>query len=255
MRLEGKTALITGAGSGIGAAIAKRFAAEGAAVAVLDIRGENAQRVAAAIAKEGGRAIALTADVSREGDVRQAITDTVQAFGTLHVLVNNAAITAAKTIEATSEEDWDRILAVNLKSMFWTCKYALSYLKETRGAVRNIGSMVGVHGQEESLAYCASKGGVLAFTKAFALDVARYGIRANTLCPASVSTPLMEQWLSEQPDPEAVRSRIVRRHPLGWISTPEEIASAALFLVSGDASFITGIDLWVDGGSSLGYKS
>ncbi len=255
MRLRDKVALITGGGSGIGEATARRFAAEGAVVAVADLNQAGAEGVAAAIRQAGGRAHAITADVAREDDVRAMLKATHAEFGALHILMNNAAIFVDNDVEGTTEAEWDRIMNINVKSLFWTCKYAMPYLKQTKGVILNIASMVGVHAQPHSIAYCTSKGAVIAFTKALALDCAGFGIRANTLCPASVTTPLMNYFIDLQPDPEAMRASVAARHPLGYISSPEEMANAALFLVSDEASFVTGIELYADGGGTLGYKT
>ncbi len=255
MRLQDRVALITGAGSGIGAAAARRFAAEGAAVAVVDVNKAGADAVAAEIQAAGGRALALAADVAQEDDVRAMVRETTHTLGALHILVNNAAIFVDKDVESTTEDEWDRIMDINVKSLLWTCKYALPALKATKGVILNVASMVGVHAQPNSIAYCTSKGAVIAFTKALALDCAPYGIRANTLCPASVTTPLMEGFINMQPDPDAMRASVAARHPLGYISSPKEMADAALFLVSDEASFVTGTELHADGGGTLGYKS
>ena len=255
MRLQDRVALITGGGSGIGEATARRFAAEGAAVAIVDLNLEGAERVASAIRQAGGRAHAIVADVAREDDVRAMLQETHNEFGALHILMNNAAIFVDNDVEDTTEAEWDRIMNINVKSLFWTCKYAMPYLKETKGVILNVASMVGVHAQPHSIAYCTSKGAVIAFTKALALDCAQYGVRANTLCPSSVATPLFESFLNMQPDPDEARASVSARAPLGYISSPEQIADAALFLVSDEASFVTGIELYADGGGTLGYKT
>lgn len=255
MRLENKVALITGAGSGIGEAMARRFAGEGAAVAIADRNEEGAARVAAAIQNDGGRALATVADVAAEDDVRAMLQKSLDEFGALHILVNNAAVYVDKDVEGTTEAEWDHIMDINLKSLLWTCKHALPALRETRGNILNVASMVGVHAQPHSIAYCASKGGVIAFTKALALDCAQFDVRANTLCPSSVNTPLFKSFLNMQPDPAAAEAGIAGRAPLGRISEPEELADAALYLVSDEARFVTGTELCVDGGGTLGYKS
>ena len=255
MRLQDRVALITGGGSGIGEATARRFAAEGAAVAIVDLNLEGAERVASAIRQAGGRAHAIVADVAREDDVRAMLQETHNEFAALHILMNNAAIFVDNDVEDTTEAEWDRIMNINVKSLFWTCKYAMPYLKETKGVILNVASMVGVHAQPHSIAYCTSKGAVIAFTKALALDCAQYGVRANTLCPSSVATPLFESFLNMQPDPDEARASVSARAPLGYISSPEQMADAALFLVSDEASFVTGIELYADGGGTLGYKT
>lgn len=255
MRLQDKVALITGGGSGIGEAMALRFAAEGAAVAVADLNQEGAERVVSAIVQAGGQAHAVVADVASESDVRAMLDESHNQFGALDILVNNAAIYVDKDVEDTTEDEWDRIMNINVKSLYWTCKYALPTLKETKGVVLNVASMVGVHAQPHSIAYCTSKGAVITFTRALALDCAQYGVRANTLCPSSVNTPLFESFLNMQPDPDAARASVAARAPLGRISTPEQMADAALFLVSDEASFFTGTELYADGGGTLGYRT
>ncbi|MCY4436229.1 MAG: SDR family oxidoreductase [Chloroflexi bacterium] len=255
MRLQGKVALITGGGSGIGEAMALRFAAEGAATAIVDLNQKGAERVVSAIQKTGGRAHAIAADVASENDVRAMLAETQDRFGPLDILVNNAGIYVDKDIEGTTEDEWDRIMNVNVKSLLWTCKYALPSLKETKGVILNIASMVGVHAQPHSIAYCASKGAVITFTRALALDCAQYGVRANSLCPSSVATPLFESFLNVQPDPDEARAGVAARAPLGYISSPEQMADAALFLVSDESSYFTGTELYADGGGTLGYKT
>lgn len=255
MRLQDKVALITGGGSGIGKAMALRFAAEGAAVSIVDLNQEGADRVVADIKQAGGRAQATIADVSSEHDVRAMLEDSQTELGALDILVNNAAIYVDKDIEGTTEDEWDRIMNINVKSLYWTCKYALPALKASKGVVLNVASMVGVHAQPHSIAYCTSKGAVITFTRALALDCAQYGVRANTLCPSSVATPLFESFLNMQPDPDAARAGVAARAPLGYISSPEQMADAALFLVSDEASFFTGTELHADGGGTLGYKT
>ena len=255
MRLRDKVALITGAGSGIGEATARRFAAEGAAVAIVDLNQAGAESVASAIRQAGGRAHAIVADVAREDDVRAMLQETQENLGALHILMNNAAIFVDNDVEDTTESEWDRIMDINVKSLFWTCKHALPSLKETKGVVLNVASMVGVHAQPHSIAYCTSKGAVITFTRALALDCAQYGIRAVTLCPSSVATPLFESFIQMQSDPEATRASVAGRAPLGYISSTEQMADAALFLVSDEASYLTGTELYADGGGTLGYRT
>lgn len=255
MRLQDKVALITGGGSGIGEAMAVRFAAEGASVAIAELNLAGAERVVSAIEQAGGRAHAIAADISSENDVRAMLEESEAQFGALDILVNNAAIYVDNDVEGTTEDEWDRIMNINVKSLFWTCKYALPSLKETKGVVLNVASMVGVHAQPHSIAYCTSKGAVITFTRALALDCAQYGVRANALCPSSVATPLFESFLNMQPDVDAVRAGVSARAPLGYISSPQQMADAALFLVSDEATFITGTELYADGGGTLGYRT
>jgi NAD(P)-dependent dehydrogenase (short-subunit alcohol dehydrogenase family) len=254
-RLHDKVALITGGGSGIGRASCVLFAREGARVVVADLDEAAAQETAALIERQDGQALAVRCDVTSSTDIRAAIHTTVERYGRLNILFNNAGRHLPKDAEATSEEEWDAILATNLRSVFLTVKYAAGELKRTRGAIVNMASMVALLGQASSVAYSASKGGIVALTKSLALDYASYGVRVNCLCPSAVATPLLVRWIEEQADPAATRAAVDRLHPLGWTAAPEEIAAAALFLVSDEAAFITGIALPVDGGSGLGYRA
>jgi NAD(P)-dependent dehydrogenase (short-subunit alcohol dehydrogenase family) len=254
-RLRDKVALIMGGGSGIGRASCVLFAREGARVVVADLNEAAAQETAAIIERQDGQALAVRCDVTISTDIRAAIRATVERYGQLDILFNNAGRHLPKDAEATSEEEWDAILATNLRSVFLAVKYAAGELKRTRGVIVNMASMVALLGQANSVAYSASKGGIVALTKSLALDYASYGVRVNCLCPAGVVTPMLEQWIEEQADPVATRAAVDRIHPLGWTARPEEIATAALFLASDEAAFITGIALPVEGGSGLGYRA
>lgn len=252
-RLEGKVAFITGAAKGIGAGCARVFASEGACVVIADIDEAGGERIAAEIAGAGGRAWYRHTDVTRAGSIRESIEATLARHGHLDILLNNAGTHIPKGAEALSEDEWDFLLALNLKSAFLTTKYALPALRASRGTIINMSSLVGLLGQANSVAYCASKGGLIALTKALALDHAADGIRVNCILPAGVKTPLLQQWIDQQPDPAATQRQVDGWHPLGWTASAEEIGRAALFLASADASFVTGVALPVDGGTSLGY--
>lgn len=255
MRLDQKVAVITGAAHGIGRASALLFAREGARVVVVDRDEMAGQEVTAAIRDAGGAAILARTDVSRSPEVRYMLRLAQQEYGRLDILFNVAGVHLPKNAESTSEEDWDRVLTTNLRSVFLTVKYAAPELKRTRGVIINMASMVGLVGQADSAAYSASKGGIVALTKSLALDYAPHGVRVNCICPAGVATPLLERWIAEQADPPGVRATLDRIHPLGWTAQPEEIAAVALFLASPEASFITGAALPVDGGATLGYRA
>lgn len=255
MRLEQKVAVITGAAHGIGRASALLFAREGAQVVVADRDEAAGQEVATAIRDAGGEAILVRTDVSRSPEVRHMLRVAQQEYGRLDVLFNVAGVHLPKDAESTSEEEWERILTTNLTSVFLTVKYAAPELKRSRGVIINMASMVGLVGQADSVAYSASKGGIIAVTKSLALDYAPHGVRVNCICPAGVATPLLERWIAEQADPPRVRAALDRIHPLGWTARPEEIAAVALFLASPEASFITGAALPVDGGATLGYRA
>ena len=253
MRLKGKVALITGGAKGIGLGIARVFGREGAVVAIVDKDEAAGARAEQELATAGANARFFPCDVA-QGDAIAGVVDAVlQAFGRIDVLVNNAGTHNGKGIEACSPDDWDFIINTNLRSAFLFTKYALPALKESRGSIINMGSMVGLVGQKDAVAYVASKGGLIAMTKALALDLGPYGIRVNAICPGFVRTPLLESWIDTQPDPASVRSGLDHMHPLGRIADPEEIGYAALHLASAEAGFTTGIAMPVEGGVTLGY--
>ncbi|OCT15235.1 short-chain dehydrogenase [Paenibacillus pectinilyticus] len=253
MILAGKTAIVTGGGSGIGEAIVRLFAAQGANVMIADWDEQGAVRITNDLTSSGHRVAAWKTDVSKSSDVQTLIQETVERFGSLDVLVNNAAVILPKFLEDVEEEEWDRLHNINLKSVFLTIKYALPLLKESRGAVVNMASLNGLIGQKMNPVYAASKGGVIAFTKALAIDYAPVGVRVNCICPAGVATPLLQQWIQDQADPVATIQALNDMHPIGRPATSEEIAQAALYLASSQSGFVTGVALPVDGGASLGY--
>lgn len=262
MRMDGKVAIVTGGCKGIGRGIAAAFATEGAAVVVADIdeatgKGLAGDAVASEAAKaeerRDGHIVYHRTNVAVSGQVEELIDFTLRRYGRLDVLVNNAGYHISKDVENTSEEEWDYLLQTNLKSTFLCSKYAMPALHRTRGNIVNISSMVGLVGQANAGAYAASKGGQIALTKGMALDLAKAGVRVNAICPGWVETPLVEDWFSQQPVPQTARDHIYSIHPLGRIASIEEIARAALFLATEEASFITGIALQVDGGVTLGY--
>jgi NAD(P)-dependent dehydrogenase (short-subunit alcohol dehydrogenase family) len=252
-RLDGKVAFITGAARGIGEGCARVFAGEGADVVIADIDEAGGRRVEAAIRETGGSAIFQYTDVTRAASIRESIEVTLARFGHLDIVVNNAGTHIPKGAETLSEEEWDFLLTLNLKSAFLTTKYAIAALKASRGSIVNMASLVAVLGQKDAIAYVASKGGLIAMTKALALDYAADGVRVNCILPAGVQTPLLQEWIDKQPDPAATQREVDAWHPLGWTASPEEIGRAALFLAGADASFVTGVALPVDGGTSLGY--
>jgi NAD(P)-dependent dehydrogenase (short-subunit alcohol dehydrogenase family) len=251
--LKGKAAIITGAAKGIGLGVARVFAGEGAQVVIVDLDEVAGQEAIRDLRVENQNALFVKADVSKVEDIRFAVNRAVESLGSINVLVNNAGTHNGKGIEDCSEEDWDLLLDTNLRSAFLFTKYALPYLKKAQGSVINIASMVGLVGQGKSVAYSASKGGMIAMTKSLALDVAPYGIRVNAICPGFVHTPLLDKWFDGQADPAAVRQRASELHPLGRIAEPEEIGRVALFLATEESSFITGVALPVEGGVTLGY--
>lgn len=253
MRLNGKTAVVTGGGRGIGEGIARVFAAEGAAVVIAEMREDEGRKTASSIAGRGGKAIFVETDVRDGESVRRMVEAAVSEFGSLDVLVNNAGYHISKNVEDTSEDEWEYIITTNLRGTFLASKYALPHLRKSRGSIITVSSMVGLVGQANAGAYSASKGGQIAMCRGMALDFAKDGVRVNVICPGWIQTPLVEDWFSQQEDPAAAKEYIFGRHPLGRIGTVEECGKAALFLASDDSAFITGITLNLEGGITLGY--
>jgi NAD(P)-dependent dehydrogenase (short-subunit alcohol dehydrogenase family) len=248
-RVEGKGALITGAGSGIGRACALMFAREGARVALAGRRREPLDAVAKEIAAAGGDAMALSCDVSQRASVEVAVAAIVKRFGRLDIVVNNAGALLVATVADTSDEDWNRMLAVNLTGTFLVSRAALPELRKAGGgSIINIGSVLGLVGMKRRAAYAASKGGVTMLTKAMALDHAGEGIRVNCICPAIVETELVSQLFAKQPDPDALRRERTGQIPLGRMGRPEDVAYLALFLASEESAWLTGAALPLDGG-------
>lgn len=241
MRLEGKRALITGAGSGIGAGIALRFATEGAAVVAADLDGRRAQATADTI---GPAARAIEVDVREEASVVAAFA-AAEMDGPVDVLVNAAGIGSTTPAADTNVEAWDNVLAVNARGTFLCCKHALrSMLPRARGAIVNIASIAGLVALRNRVAYCASKGAIVALTRAIAIDHARDGVRVNCICPGTVDTPWIRRLVEAGESLEALEAR----QPVGRLGTIEEIAEAALFLVTDETAFMTGSALVIDGG-------
>lgn len=252
-RLEGKTAVVTGAGSGIGRTAALLFAGEGARVVVADVDGDLALEAQAEIVAGGGAATAVTVDVSDESDVEAMVAVAVDTFGRLDVLFNNAGIFPDDDggILDTPPATWQRVMDVNLKGVWLGCRAAVPAMLESGGgSIINVASFVALMGAATAqIAYTASKGGVLSLTRELAVEYARSGIRANSICPGPIETPLVAELLA---DPRRRERRLVHI-PIGRFGRPDEIAKAALFLASDDASFVTGSSLVVDGGITAAY--
>lgn len=246
-RLAGEIALVTGGGSGIGRAIALRFASEGATVIAIDVDEAAAMQTAALAAESGAEIVALPADVSQADEVREAMEAVAGRWGHLDVLCNNAGIYLSgkgdTLVHELDEAVWDQVLGVNLKGVFLCTKYAIP-LMLAGGSIVNIASIAGLIGRDTAQAYVASKGGVIALTRSLAVHYAPQGIRANAICPGRVDTPLVAD---DYATPE-VREAFARAHPLGRFGAPEDIANLALFLASDESAWITGAHYVIDGG-------
>lgn len=251
--LEERVAIVTGGAKGVGRGCAEALAAAGARVVIADVDTAAGPETAEAIARSGATAMFVETDVRQMAAVEAMIATTVQRWGQLDVLVNNAGDHNSKGLLECSEEDWDYILDLNLKSVFLCSKAAFPALSQSRGAIVNIGSMVGLIGQPNSVAYTASKGGIISMTRSLALDVAAHGIRVNCICPGFVETPLLQRYLEMQPNPQELRQEWEAMHPLARLGTPADIGQAVRFLASDAASFITGTILPVEGGVTLDY--
>jgi NAD(P)-dependent dehydrogenase (short-subunit alcohol dehydrogenase family) len=247
--LSGKVAIVTGGAQGIGRGIALALAAAGAAVTVADLNDEVGAATAAAIAARGAQSLYVHADVAQEADVRALVAATVAHFGRLDIVVNNAGVVAVQTVEASSVEDWDRVMAVNVRSIFLTTRFALPHLRTAGGgAILNVASVSSFVAQQGTPAYCASKGAVLMLTKALALDYGRERIRVNCLCPGITDTPMLRYHARHAADPDAHLAQRLERVPTGEMLYPEDMGKAAVFLCSDEATGITGTSLVVDGG-------
>lgn len=247
MRLRDKVAIITGAKSGIGFATVLRFLEEGAKVVAADVR--NTRHEVEVKAANGRDAFFVRTDVSREGEVLELIRLTVDKYGRVDVLVNNAGIELAKKITDTTEKEWDRLMGVNLKGVFLCSKAAVTEMRRTGGgSVVNVASELGLVGGTEIAAYCASKGGVIQLTKAMAIDHAIDNIRINCVCPGPINTPLLDRIIKSSGDPETERQITIKKTLLKRLGEPDEIANVILFLASEESSYMTGSLVVVDGG-------
>ncbi len=252
VRFQEKVVLITGAGVGIGRAAAVRFVKEGAKVAVNSLTPANGMETLRLLQAAGGRGVYIQGDVSRDADARRMVAEAVTAFGRIDVLVNNAGIVLPGRVDNTSEEDWDRTMAVNLKGAFLVSKYAISEMKKSGGGVIvNTSSIAAVKGVKDRAAYSASKGGLSALTKAMAADYIAEKIRVNCVCPGTTYTPSLERRIQAFTDPEKARADFVARQPMGRLGTDEEIASAILFAASDEAAFMNGTSISIDGGMGI----
>jgi len=250
--LSDKVVVLTGGGDGIGAECALAYAREDATVAILDWNMDAAESVAA---RAGGRCVALRADVSDGPKVESVIAQVLDRFGRIDAVHNNAGVAhPSLPLHETSEAEWDHLFRVNLKSVYWSTRFAFPALTASKGVILNTASMVGLIGQPDHAAYVATKGALISMTKAMAADYARYSIRVNAICPAAVLTPMLERWCAEQPDPLRTQQMLDSIHLLGPAPRGDVIADVAVFLLSHRSRFMTGCIVPVSGGAELGYR-
>jgi len=246
-KLKDRVALITGISSGIGCATAMLFAHEGAKVVGADIDQRKGLEVVEAIKNAGGEAIVIKADVSEIDDAKRMVTEALHLYSRIDILFNNAGIELVKTLKETTEKEWDKIIKVNLRSVFLCCKYVIpEMIRRGGGIIINNASVAGLVGSFSS-AYSASKGGIISLTKALALELASYNIRVNCICPGAIETPMLQRVFEKQGGARARENRI-KSYPMGRFGKPEEVAQVALFLASEQSSFMTGTFIVVDGG-------
>jgi len=251
-QLANRSAVITGAASGIGRAIAQLFAREGASVVLTDINESLGREVERDITSAGGKAIFEGADVTRDSDCRRITELAVHEFGGLHILVNCAGIIRRASVTELTEDDWDRVMAVNVKSIFLMSRHAIPHMAKTGASIINMASGWGLAGGPKAAAYCASKGAVVLLTKAMAIDHGPQKIRVNCICPGDTDTAMLRNEAQQLGEPGDRFLADAAKRPLGRVGKPEEIAQAALYLASDAASFVTGAALVVDGGGLAG---
>jgi NAD(P)-dependent dehydrogenase (short-subunit alcohol dehydrogenase family) len=253
MKLTGKVAIVTGAGSGIGEAIAKRLSEEGAVVAIWDIDEAGGSRVVREIEEKGRHAEFFRLDVTKEKEVQDAVESVAKKYQKIDIMVNNAGVGKAGTVLEQTEEDWDLMMSVNAKGAFFGCKYAVKQMvsQETKGSIVNIASVAGIVGVLNRAGYCASKAAIVGLTKSVASDFAETGIRVNSISPGTIESPWIKKILADNPEPEKTRLQMQQRQPIGRMGTPEEMANLVVFLASDEASFITGSNIVADGGLTV----
>jgi NAD(P)-dependent dehydrogenase (short-subunit alcohol dehydrogenase family) len=248
-RLQGQVAWVSGAASGIGAAIARLFVAEGARVALADVQTAAGKQVEDEIAAGGGTAVFIACDVRREEQVRESIGQAAARFGGLQIVVNCAGVVQVGMLDELDAAEWDHLMGVNVKSVFFSLKYAWPYLRRNpRSYMVNVGSISSFVGQAATPAYTASKFAVLGLSRSIALDYAAAGLRCNCVCPGITDTPMLREHLDKTDDPEVTLAKRLRRVPLGKALQPSDIARAALYLSCEDSAGVTGTSLVVDGG-------
>ena len=250
MRLAAKSAVITGASTGIGRACALRFAREGARLVLADVQDVEGVALSDEIERSGGTSCFVHTDVARREDNERAIDECVERYGGIDILFCNAGVTLPKLLHESSDAEIDRLLGVNLLAVMYAARYAIPRMlaRPSGGTMLFTASKTGLVAQTDSPVYCASKGAVVMLAKALALDYATRGIRVNALCPGIIDTPMLQQFAASRPDPESAWKSYSEAQPMGRLGTVDECADAALWLVSDEASFITGVALPIDGG-------
>lgn len=249
MRLKDKVAIITGAGAGIGQAVALLFAKEGAKVVIADLDPEAGKETLEQIKKEGGSGRFIKVNVAKVNDVKKMVQEALKHCGRIDILVNNAGIYTKGNIITTSEEDWDRILNVNLRGVYLCSKYTIpEMIKKGGGSIVNVSSEAGLVGIKNQVAYNVSKAAVIMLTKSMAVDFADKGIRVNNVCPGTTETPLVRAAIQKEKDPKKARRALEECRPANRLGKPEEIASAVLFMASDEPGYATGSSLVIDGG-------
>lgn len=252
MRLQEKIAIITGAGAGIGRASVLAFVREGARVVAVDRDEATGSETVALARQAGGEAVFFRADVSQSADVQAMIRFTLDRYGRLDILFNNAGIVQNGTVVDTPEAEWEQTMAVNLRSVFLGCKYAIpAMIRQGGGTIINTASVAGLVGVRNRASYSASKMGIVGLTRSIAIDFVDQGIRANAICPGTVDTPSLRQRIAQAEDPEATRAAFIARQPMRRLGTPEEIAALAVYLASEESAYMTGTAIVIDGGLSL----
>ena len=252
-QLQNKVIFLTGGTEGIGYECAKAYAREGAKLIIAAIGEERLNDV---MTELGAEHLGICCDISNGKQVQHAIANSLYVFGKIDAIHNNAGIASpSKTLEETTEEEWDMLLNVNLKGIYHTVKFGIDSLKKTEGCILNTSSLVGEIGQELHAAYAATKGGINALTKSMALDYSRFNVRVNAVSPAGVWTPTLRKWMNEQPSSSYMNDYLNAIHPLGYCPGGDVIADACVFLLSDKARFITGCILPVSGGAELGYRT
>lgn len=250
MQFKEKKVIVTGAGAGIGQAVALAFAREGAEVVVNSVS-ESAKKVRETIEAEGGKAFFVQADVSTAAGAEKLIKESVEYLGGIDVLCNIAGVVPGGSVEQCSEEEWDRAMTVNAKSVYLTSRNALPYLRRSKGVIVNTTSTVAIKGVANRAAYSASKGAVLSLSRSMAAEYVKEGIRVNCICPGTVLSPSFMKRVNNSEDPEAAMRDFVARQPMGRLGTPEELARAALFAADPNVTFMTGSNIVVDGAMTV----